>query len=185
MPVLISLLRGINVGGNNLIKMDALRELYRSLKLRDAETYVQSGNVVFRTDDRDAPLCAARIEKRIERDFGVRPSVIVRTVDEWRDVIARNPFDGRDGIEPGKLLVIFLDKEPTPAVRDAVRALKPATEEVHLSGREVYVYFPDGQGKSKFAGPLDRALRKSGTGRNWNSVTKLLEIAEKLEAKKA
>ena len=169
MPVVISLLRGINVGGNNLIKMDALRTLYASLKLRDPQTYVQSGNVVFQTTERDIPLVAARIEKKIEQEFGVRPAVIVRTLPEWQDAIAHNPFAGRPGIEPNKLLAIFLASEPTA--------------EVHLHGREVYVYFPNGQGQSKFAGPIDKALKKTGTGRNWNSVTKLLEIAEKMEGR--
>src|SRR5262245_42264379 len=107
MPVMISLLRGVNLGGNNLIKMDALRALYGSLKLREAQTYVQSGNVVFRTEEDDAAKLAARIEKRIERDFGFRPAVVVRSVPEWRDAIARNPFAGRSGIEPGKLVVMF------------------------------------------------------------------------------
>jgi uncharacterized protein (DUF1697 family) len=183
MPVVISLLRGINVGGNNLIKMDALRTLYHSLKLRDPQTYVQSGNVVFQTTERDIPLVAARIEKKIEQEFGVRPAVIVRTLPEWRDAIAHNPFAGRPGIEPNKLLAIFLASQPTTAVRDALLALKPEPEEVHLHGREVYVYFPNGQGQSKFAGPIDKALKKTGTGRNWNSVTKLLEIAEKIEGR--
>lgn len=182
MPVLISLLRGINVGGNNIIKMDALRALYVSLKLHDPQTYVQSGNVVFHTSELDAPLAARRIEDRIERDFGIRASVIVRTTVEWRDVVARNPFAGRSGIEPNKLLVMFLAAEPAPEIRDAVLALKAEGEEVRLSGREVYVYFHNGQGKSKLAGPLDKALKKSGTARNWNSVTKLLEIAGEMEA---
>ncbi len=182
MPVLISLLRGINVGGNNLIKMDALRKLYESLKLRNVQSYVQSGNVVFETSEADAPLVAQRIEKRIERDFGVRPSVIVRTVPEWRAAVAANPFAGRSGIEPGKLLVMFLPAEPAPEVRAALLALKPEPEEMRLIGREVFIYFPLGQGQSKFSAPLDKALKKSGTGRNWNSVTKLLEMAEKLEA---
>ena len=73
MAVIISMLRGVNVGGHNKIKMDALRELYQSLKLRDAQTYVQSGNVIFRTDERDISRLAKRIEAGIERKFGFRP----------------------------------------------------------------------------------------------------------------
>src|ERR1700704_894959 len=100
MAVIISMLRGVNVGGHNMIKMDALRALYESLGLRDAQTYVQSGNVVFRTQGRDLALIWKKIENGIERTFGFRPSVIVRTDSEMRDVIARNPFANRDGIEP-------------------------------------------------------------------------------------
>ncbi len=79
MAVIISMLRGVNVGGHNKMKMDALRALYESLKLRDAQTYVQSGNVIFRTDERDMARLAKRIEDGIERKFGFRPDVILRT----------------------------------------------------------------------------------------------------------
>ena len=82
MTVVISMLRGVNVGGHNKIKMDSLRELYESLGLRDAQTYVQSGNVVFRTDAKNIAPVAKRIEDAIERKFGFRPSVILRTTSE-------------------------------------------------------------------------------------------------------
>jgi uncharacterized protein (DUF1697 family) len=181
MPVAISMLRGVNVGGNCTIRMDALRALYASLKLKDAQTYIQSGNVVFRTTESDLPILAARIEKRIEREFGFRPSVLLRTAAEMRDVIARNPFAGR-GIDPAKLLVMFLPEHPAAEIRDAVLSLGDYPEELSIDGRELYIYFPNGQGKSKLPGPLDKALRRSGTGRNWNSVLKLSEMAEKLES---
>jgi uncharacterized protein (DUF1697 family) len=146
MPVVISLLRGVNVGGHNRIPMDALRAVYASLKLRDARTYVQSGNVIFRTDENpkgelkgappfpdvgkggdfsvlssrrvphpsrfclggDFDVLSARIEDAIERKFKFRPAVILRTASELRDIIARNPFAKRRGIEPAKLHVMFL-----------------------------------------------------------------------------
>jgi uncharacterized protein (DUF1697 family) len=79
MTVIISMLRGVNVGGHNKVKMDALRALYESMKLREAQTYVQSGNVIFRTDERDIARLAKRIEDGIERKLGFRPDVILRT----------------------------------------------------------------------------------------------------------
>src|ERR1700720_2419035 len=100
MAAIISLLRGVNVAGHNVIKMDALRALYEALELRDPHTYLQSGNVVFRTDERDLTLLARRIEDGIERRFHFRPDVIIRTTAELRDAIARNPFATRRGIEP-------------------------------------------------------------------------------------
>src|SRR3989475_12587369 len=112
MGVIISMLRAVNVGGHNKIKMDALRALYESLKLRDALTYVQSGNVIFRTDERDIPRLAKRIEDGIERNFGFRPNVILRTAAGMRGGVARNPFAKRRGIEPSKLLVSFLASDP-------------------------------------------------------------------------
>ena len=102
MPVIVSMLRGVNVGAHNRIKMDALRALYESLGLRDPTTYVQSGNVIFRTDRRDLVALAKRIDDAIERGFGFRPAVVLRTSSELRDVIARNPFTKRSGIGPSK-----------------------------------------------------------------------------------
>src|SRR5215813_3406502 len=111
MPVVISMLRAVNVGGHNLIRMEALRTVYESLGFQDSQTYVQSGNVVFRTKERNLPRLTIQIEE-IERAFGFRPAVIVRTPAELRDVIARNPFAERPGIEPNKLLVVFLAGTP-------------------------------------------------------------------------
>ncbi|HME32957.1 MAG TPA: DUF1697 domain-containing protein [Terriglobales bacterium] len=182
MTVVISMLRGVNVGGHNKIKMDALRDLYESLGLRDAQTYVQSGNTVFRTEAKDLAVLAKRIEDAIERKFGFRPVVILRTTADLRDAIARNPFAKRRGIDASKLLVTFLAAAPSPEARDEILRIKTGPEEVRIDGRELYVYFPDGMGRSKVWPAIEKALKKSGTGRNWNTVTKLLEIAERLEA---
>ena len=183
MAVIISMLRGVNVGAHNRIKMDALRALYESLGLRDPQTYVQSGNVVFSTDKRDLVALAKRIEDAIERGFGFRPAVILRTSSELRDVIARNPFAKRSGIEPSKLLVNFLASDPGVEARDKVLKLKTEPEELRMDGRELYIYFPSGMARPKLSwAVIEKTLKVPGTGRNWNSVTKLLEMAERLEA---
>ncbi len=182
MPVFISMLRGVNVGGHNRIKMDALRALYESLDLRDPQTYVQSGNVIFKTDERDLALLARRIENGIERSFGFRPAVIVRTASDLRRVISTNPFAARSGIDPRKLLITFLASNPAPGARDKVLNIKADPDELWIEGREVYTYFPNGMARPKVPWLLiEKTLKTSGTGRNWNSVMKLLEIAEKLE----
>lgn len=177
------MLRGVNVGGHNLIKMELLRTLYASLKLRDPRTYVQSGNVVFEADVRDLPKLAEQIEKAIERSAGFRPTVMLRTAGEMRAVVAGNPFAKRTGIEPAKLAVIFLARDPGREALDRLVALKPAPEELRVAGRELYVYYPEGMGRSKFnAAVIEKTLKTPGTARNWNSVTKLLEMAETLDA---
>jgi len=181
MTAMICLLRGVNVGGHNQIKMDALRALCESLKLCNAQTYIQSGNVVFQTGECDTAKLAAKIGSAIEKKHGFRPDVVLRTADEMREVIAKNPFAKRKGIEPAKLAVTFLASGPLAEVQDAVRKIKPDVEELHLIGRELYIYFPDGQGRSKLVPVLARAMKNAGTARNWNSVMKLLEMAEKLE----
>jgi uncharacterized protein (DUF1697 family) len=183
MPVIISMLRGVNVGGHNKIKMDALRELYQSLKLRDPQTFIQSGNVIFATGENDLVALAQRIQNGIERSYGFNPHVILRTTAELRAVIAKNPFAKRRGIEPSRLLVTFLAADPGHAVREQVLKMKCEPEEIRANGRELYMYFPNGMARPKLSfATLERMLKIPGTGRNWNSVTKLLEMAEKLKA---
>jgi uncharacterized protein (DUF1697 family) len=178
----ISLLRGVNLGPHRRMKMDALRKVYESVGLRDPQTFLQSGNVVFKTDERDLAQLAKRIEKAIEKSFGFRSDVIVRTSDEMKDVIRRNPFAKRKGIEPSKFLVWFLAADPGEESRDKVRSIKAEPEELVASGRELYIYFVNGLARPKLSfAAIDKALNTPGTGRNWNSVTKLLELAEKLE----
>ena len=182
---MISMLRGINVGGHNTIRMDALRALYESLGMQEAQTYVQSGNVVFRTNERDAKRLAKRIQDGIEKKLACKPEVILRSVTEMENAVARNPFAKRRDIEPAKLLVLFLADDPSSQGREKVLAIKVNPEELRIQGREVYIYFPNGMGKTKLPWTtIDKALGTYGTGRNWNSVTKLLEMAHKLEAGK-
>jgi uncharacterized protein (DUF1697 family) len=177
MPTVICLLRGVNLGGHNRIKIDALKDLCRSLKVSDPQTYVQSGNVVFGTTEKDLAKLALRIEAAIEKQFGFRPPVILRTAGEWRDVIKRNPFAKRRDIEPSKLLVLFMASEPDPEGCKHVAGFK-YPEEIRISGREVYVYFPNGAGKSKLPwSSMDKWLKTPATGRNWNSVLNLMEMA--------
>jgi uncharacterized protein (DUF1697 family) len=181
MTTMIALLRGVNVGGRNMIKMDALRALCESLGHCNVQTYVQSGNVVFQTSERDTAKLAAKIESTIEKKHEFRPDIILRTTAEMREVVAKNPFAKRKDIEPGKLIVTFLADQPSAEVKTAVLALKPEPEEIQMRGRELYVYFPEGSGRSKLVPLLSKALKNTGTGRNWNSVMKLLEMAEVLE----
>jgi uncharacterized protein (DUF1697 family) len=183
MTAIVCLLRGVNVGGHNKIKMDELRGLCESLGLRDPQTYVQSGNVVFAASERNLARLAARIESALEQKFGFRSSVVLRTAAELRDVIARNPFAARRDIDPRKLLVTFLATDPGAEARAAVLRLECHPEELHATGRELYIYFPNGMGRPKLKWPhVDKALKTAWTGRNWNTVTELLEMAEKLEA---
>jgi uncharacterized protein (DUF1697 family) len=182
MPVVICMLRGVNVGGHNQIKMDALRSVCESLKLQSPRTYVQSGNVVFKTREKDLSRLSKRIATEIERKLSFRPEVILRSTSDLRQVISTNPFAKRRDIEPAKLLVFFLVTDPGADARKRVLQIKTDPEELHINGSELYIYFPNGQGKTKLSFPvIDRILKTPGTGRNWNTVTKLLEMAEALE----
>ena len=181
MPVIVSLLRGVNVGGH-LIKMDALRSLYESLGLRKVETFIQSGNVVFTTQARDRGALGKRLEGAIEKSFGFRCDVVLRSTAELRDALARNPFTERPGIDPAKLLISFLGSDPDPDGCVKVRAMDIHPEELHIDGREVYVYFPNGMARPKLSWPaIGKCLKTPATGRNLSTVRKLLAIAERLE----
>jgi uncharacterized protein (DUF1697 family) len=178
MIAVVAMLRGVNVGGHNKISMEDLRVICASLKFHEPTTYIQSGNVVFGTTGSDIAKLAVRLESAIEKQRGFRPRVILRSLDELRKVVARNPFAGRSGLESAKLAVFFLPEIPTAEVREKLLAIKVGPEEIRCEGRELFIYFPNGMGQSKLPPVLDRTLKMPATARNWNTVNKLLEMAE-------
>jgi len=182
MQAIIAMLRGVNVGPHNRFSMDALRALFGSLKLRNAQTYLQSGNVVFASNERNLSALCKRIDDAFEKTFGFRAAVLLRTEAEMRKVIAKNPFAERKDIEPSKLLVTSLAEDLSPEAQKQLEAIKVGPEEIKAQARELYVYFPNGVGRSKLPVMMDRVLKRSGTARNWNSVTKMLEMAEQIQS---
>lgn len=181
MAVMVSLLRGVNLGARR-VKMDDLRALYVSLGLERVQSYLQSGNVLFEAETADAASLGRRIEAAIEKKFGFRSDVILRTAAELREAVTASPFASRPAIDASKLLVLFLGAEPTSEARVRVLAMPAVPEEVHVGRREAYIYFPDGMARPKLKMPvLERALATTSTGRNWNTVTQLLEMAEAME----
>jgi len=183
MAVVVSMLRGINLGAHKRVKMDDLRGLYESLGYTDVRTHIQSGNVIFSSKDRNMVTLARRIGKGIEDTFGFQSEVVVRSIAELKDVVARNPFAGRKDMDPSRFLVNFLVTDPGDEARAAVLKIKTEPEELRIIGREAYIYFPNGMARPKMSWPaIERTLKTSGTGRNWNTVMKLIEIAEALEA---
>lgn len=182
MTAVVCLLRGVNVGGHHKIGMEALRDICLSLKLRNPQTYIQSGNVVFGYGEADVANLAARVESAIEKRFGFRPIVMLRTADDIRAVMKRNPFAARKDLEPAKLAVSFLLETPAAEIARRLSALKVGPEELHVVGRELFIYFPDGMGRSKLPAALERTIKIPATARNWNTVKRLLVMAEDLEA---
>ena len=181
MPVFVSFLRGVNVGGHAILKMDALRATYQSLGFDNVQSYVQSGNLVFcvKNSTSEASL-TEKIQAAIQKDFGLEPKVMLRSTAELRAIMAANPFAKREGVEPNKLHVSFLAEKLSAEAQKTIANLQ-VPEEIHVGGRELYIYFPEGAGLSKLAPLLDRALKMPATARNWNTVTKMLAMAEALE----
>jgi uncharacterized protein (DUF1697 family) len=178
MAVVIGLLRGINVGGHHKISMEELRSICGSLGLRNPQTYIQSGNVVFGAATPDIAKLADRIESAIEKKVGFRPRVILRSADDLRKIVSKSPFAERADFNPAKLAVFFLIDSPPAELRKKVLAIKVGPEELQSHGRELYIYFPDGMGRSRLPPVLDRTMKMPATARNWNTVKKLLEMAE-------
>lgn len=179
MTTFVSLFRGINVGGRNMIRMKELKEYYETLGFHDVITFIQSGNVICTTDDTDVTQLAKRIEDGVVQRFGFRVGVIVRTSEEFRESIANNPFQNEHEKESKWILVLFL---ATPPERTAVEALQKAytgPEEFSVIGQDMYIYYPNGIGRSKFTLPLiEKKLKTSGTGRNWNTVLQLQQLLD-------
>ena len=168
MAVYIALLRGINVGGSGLLAMKDLVSLCTKCGFGNARTYIQSGNAIFESSLKEEGVRQA-LEKALAAKMGKPVDVIVRTAAEMRAVLEANPFPEK---EPNKTAVLFLNGKP-PA--DALRGLAgPAGEQVQAGKREIYVYYPEGQGRSKLRLPL----KESATARNINTVAKLVALAE-------
>ncbi len=175
----VALLRAVNVAGHGSIGMAALRSFFDDLGFEEARTLLQSGNVVFRHNGPSDAALAGRLEREAEKRLGLRTAFFVRTAAEWQSVVAGNPFPAEAEHDPGHLVAMFLKTEPSAA---AVAALQTAVKGPELvragSGRHVYVTYPDGIGRSKLTvGVIERALGGPATGRNWNTVLKLLALA--------
>ena len=176
MTTYIGLLRGINVGGNKMVAMADLRDMITKIGFSDVKTLLQSGNVVFRAAAKVPAKLESQLEAELEKRLGLKVEFHVRTADEWRAVIAANPFGAEAKKDPSHLLVSCfkapLDKANVKALQDAIAAMN-GPELLEADGRHLYMVFPDGIGNSKANRVIDRKLRALGTARNWNTVLKL------------
>jgi len=183
MPVWISLLRGINVGGNKKIKMAELRELYASLGFVNTQSLLQSGNVVFQSDLTDKTKISGKIEHAIEDTFGFHSDIIVRTHKEWKDFVQTHPFSEEQLAEPKKVAVMFLADVPSPESIEALQEAHLGPEEIQANGHEICLFYPDGMGRSKLTHAfMERKIKTTGTIRNWNTINKILNLAKTIDA---
>jgi uncharacterized protein (DUF1697 family) len=177
MPRQIALLRGINLGSHKRVGMGPLRELLVRLGYGDVRTYLQSGNVVL-TSPASPERLQRELEQQIAEELGLETRVLVRTRDELADVIERDPLAGVAD-NPRRYQVSFLSAEPDAEVVRELGRVDVAPERFVVSGREIYTWHPDGIQRSKLNKVLsDRSLGVVATARNWNTVTKLLALAD-------
>ena len=176
MSTYVALLRGINVSGRNRIPMADLRRMLGDLGHDDVETYLQSGNVTFRTRSATTKGLAAAIEHRIDSELGLNVAVLVRTQRELETIAADNPFLGAQ-IDGKTLHVVFLEDPATPAALADLELDRYAPDELAAHGSEVYLSCPEGYGTTKLNNAFfERHLGTRATTRNWNTVTNLVEL---------
>ncbi len=170
----VSLLRGINVGGHNLVPMAKLRAIYESLGCEDVQTYLQSGNVVYRRT-RAPTHVEAEVEAAMQAELGLAVRIVGRTHRELARIIAADPFPDA---QPTQRLVLFLESAPAASVARELERVTVGGDEAILIGREFHLHVPDGLARTKLTGLLsDRRLGVAATGRNWRTVTNLLEMS--------
>ena len=178
MPRQVALLRGINLGARNRVSMPELRELLTGLGHEDVQTLLQSGNVVLTSREKGEQLEQA-LERAIAAELGVASRVIVRTVRELAAVVERNPL-GEVADDPKRYQVSFLSAKLAPEVKKQLEAADVAPERVAVHGREIYAWHPAGIQRSPLVKLLtDEKLGVTATARNWNTVTKLLDLARR------
>ena len=174
----IALLRGINVGGHKIIKMDQLRKALEGMGFADVATYVQSGNVIFKTSVKMAQGLSKKIEDLLLREFSMSVPVIVRTSEEIATVLKNNPFLKQSGIETSKLHVTFLSQAPEKTAVERLDSIAAGADRFRCCGQEIYLYCPNGLGGTKLSINLfEKMLSVGATTRNWNTVNALYEMA--------
>jgi uncharacterized protein (DUF1697 family) len=173
----VALLRSVNIGGYGRIAMTELRASFEKLGHTDVTTYIQSGNVLFSSPSKSESKIVNTIEERLDEDFGESPAVILRSVPELLRIGNASPY-ARSGANPSRHHVTFLATTPSKAALAAFEVPPSGQDQLVIDGREVYVHTPNGYAETKYTGSfLERRLGVVSTTRNWNTVTKLCELA--------
>jgi uncharacterized protein (DUF1697 family) len=173
----IGLLRGINVGGNKKVAMSDLLALLQRLKFDEARTLLQSGNLVFRTNGKTAAQLERLLESEVLKRLALETRFFVRSEEEWKAVIAANPFPNEAKRDPAHLVVMFLEREPKADDVNALQGAIKGRETLRADGRHLYIVYPDGMGTSRFShSVIEKKLEMRGTARNWNTVLKLSRV---------
>ena len=184
MQTYISFLRGINMTGHNSMKMSDLLQLYIELGFQDVETFIQSGNVIFRsTLENPEHSTADKIEKSITQRFGYDVRVMIRNIEELRVVYSSNPFTSEGKFDPARTAAIFLHDVPSEAqIQKVIKADYPP-DKFKIIGKEIFIFCPNGFGRSKiYTNFFENKMGVTGTARNWKTMTTILNIAERITA---
>ena len=173
------MLRGINVGGRNSVKMDQLRTLFETQGLKQVRTYIQSGNVIFTAAQGASVTLSKKLQNKISQEFGLSIAVIVKTSEEVRNAIKNNPFlKEKPTIVSSKLYITFLSGIPEKDALKKLTEVSSNTDQLRYFDKAVYLYCPQGYGKTKLSNNiLERILSVRATTRNWKTTTTLYEMS--------
>lgn len=182
MQTYIAILRGINVGAQKKVLMAELKEVLKKLKLKDVATYIQSGNIVFKSDEKlSNEEFASKIEKVIHKHFKFEVPVLVRNATELKKLIAANPFPKNKKIDLAKVHVTFLSAVPAKPLLEEIKKISFPPDEFSINGKEVYLHTPGGYGETKLSNTFfEKKLKVTATTRNWKTVNTLMEMCESL-----
>jgi uncharacterized protein (DUF1697 family) len=177
--IFVALLRAINLGSHNPVSMPALRAFFADLSFSDVRTLLQTGNVIFRGKAQSASDLEQLLERGAKARLGLDTDFFVRSPQDWKTLIGRNPFVEEAARNPSRLVVLFLKNAPAPKSVEALRAAIKGSEIVAVAGKQAYIFYPEGIGRSPLTTALiETKLATRGTGRNWNTVLKLAAFAE-------
>jgi uncharacterized protein (DUF1697 family) len=180
MHTYIAFLRGINVGGKNILPMKELAALLEGLGLKDVATYLASGNVVFRSDTNDVDRLADEIKAAIGQGHGFTPQILIRSRHDLEEAMTANPFPEGES-RPKTLHLFFLESPPADPDLEGLDSIKTATERFKLVDAVFYLHAPDGIGRSKVAARVEKLLGVTATARNWRTVSKVMALATRTE----
>ena len=169
----IALLRGVNVGGNKGVPMAALRALAETHSLGDPRTLLQSGNLVFFSEGKDADELERSLEHAIKAELKVETQVCVRSASQWSALVAANPFPKEAKTDPAHLLLVAFKTPPKPSGPEKIAEVYDGPERIAVARGHAFIVFPEGMGRSKLTPALLGRHLGVGTGRNWNTVLKI------------
>jgi uncharacterized protein (DUF1697 family) len=177
----ISILRGINVSGHRMIKMDALKKMYLDLGLVNVHSYIQSGNVMFQFNKSDSAKLENTIKAAIFKEFGFDVPVLVKDADEMQNVLKNNPFIKKKDVDLTKLHVTLLSELPGQTDLSKLKEYSFLPDEFMVSDKIIYLYCPNGYGNTKLNNNFfENKLKVTATTRNWKTINELVKIAKSL-----
>jgi uncharacterized protein (DUF1697 family) len=174
MALLVSFLRGINVGGHNMISMSELKALYENMGFKNISTYIQSGNVIFESDTIDG--LSEKISKKIKETFQLNIPVILRNQKELQNILERNPFKG---IDTKKSHVLLLSENLTAQQSESLNTFTFEPDRFFISGKEIFLHYPNGVARTKLTSVFfEKKTGLVATARNLNTIEELTMLLQ-------